>query len=75
MRYAVVTEKGETSYGAYVPGLSGCIAVGATWEEVEQLIHEVIEFHLKGMKLAGLPIPEPTSDVITMEVSPPFAAD
>ena len=75
MRYAVVIEKGETSYGAYVPDLSGCIAVGATREEVEKLIHEAIEFHLEGMKLAGLPIPEPTSDVITMEVSPPFAAD
>lgn len=75
MRYAVAIEKGETSYGAYVPDLSGCVAVAETREEVEQLIHEAIAFHLEGMQRDGLPIPEPSSDVITMEVPAPFAAD
>ena len=42
MRYAVVIEKGETSYGAYVPDLPGCVAVGETLEEVKQLITEAI---------------------------------
>lgn len=75
MRYTVIIEKGETSYGAYAPDLSGCIAVGETREEVEQLIQEAIEFHLEGMQLAGLPIPQPSSDAITVEVSFPVAAD
>lgn len=75
MRYAVVIERGETSYGAYVPDLSGCVAVAETREEVEQLIQEAIVFHLEGMQLAGLPIPEPTSDAIIVDVSPPMAAD
>ena len=61
MSYAVVIEKGETSYGAYVPDLPGCVAVGETLEEVEALIKESIEFHLEGMQLEGLPIPEPTA--------------
>ncbi len=46
MRYAVVIEKGESSYGAYVPDLSGCVAAGDTREEVVTLIQEAIEFHI-----------------------------
>ena len=61
MKYAVLIEKGATSYGASVPDLPGCIAVGETLEEVQQLIREAIAFHLEGMKLEGLPIPEPTT--------------
>ena len=69
MRYAVVIEKGATSLGAYVPDLPGCVAVGETREEVERLIQEAIEFHLDGMRADGLPIPEPTSVVVEVEVS------
>jgi len=61
MRYAVIIEKGDTSYGASVPDLPGCIAVGETLEEVQRLIREAIAFHLEGLKLEGLPIPEPTT--------------
>lgn len=75
MRYTVIIEKGETSYGAYVPDLSGCIAVADTREEVEQLIQETIVFHLEGMQQAGLAIPEPTSDAMTVDIVPPMAAD
>lgn len=59
--YWVIFERGDVNWGAYVPDLPGCVAVGDTREEVEQLIHEAIEFHIEGMKLSGLPIPEPTS--------------
>ncbi len=61
MRYAVVIEKGENSYGAYVPDLPGCVAVGETLEEVKALIAEAIEFHIEGMLEDGSPIPHPTS--------------
>jgi predicted RNase H-like HicB family nuclease len=61
MRYAVVIEKSETGYGAYVPDLPGCVAVGETEEEVSKLIREAIEFHIEGLRLAGAPVPEPTS--------------
>ena len=49
MDYVVIVEKGETSYGAYVPDLPGCVAVGETREEAMQLIREAIEFHLEGL--------------------------
>jgi predicted RNase H-like HicB family nuclease len=61
MKYAVIIEKGDTSYGASVPDLPGCIAVGETLEEVQRLIREAIAFHLEGLKEEGLPIPEPTT--------------
>ncbi len=68
MKYAVVFEKGPASYGAYVPDLPGCVAVGETLEEVEGLIQEAIEFHIEGMREDGDPIPEPTSTVKGIEV-------
>jgi predicted RNase H-like HicB family nuclease len=60
-KYAVIIEKGSTSYGAYIPDLPGCVAVADTVEEVEKLIREAIEFHLEGMREDGDPIPEPTT--------------
>jgi predicted RNase H-like HicB family nuclease len=68
MQYIILIEKGETSYGAYVPDLPGCIAVGETIEEVRVLIHEAIEFHLEGMREEGLPIPKPTTHAKYVEV-------
>ncbi len=69
MRYAVVIEKGENSFGAYVPDLPGCIAAGDTKEEVVRLIQEAIEFHIEGLKEDGLPIPDPSSTVEFIEVA------
>jgi predicted RNase H-like HicB family nuclease len=59
--YLVVVEKGETSYGAYVPDLPGCAAVGETKEEALRLVREAIVLHIEGLKKQGLPIPEPRS--------------
>lgn len=61
MRYAVVIEKAEGNYSAYVPDLPGCVAVGDTLEEIEEMIREAIAFHLEGMQLNGESIPEPKS--------------
>jgi len=69
MRYAIVIEKGEGNYGAYVPDLPGCVATGDTIEEVEREIQEAIEFHLQGMREDGLPIPEPSSKVNYVDVA------
>ena len=68
MRYMVVIERGETSWGAHVPDLPGCVAVGETREEVLQLIREAIEFHIDGLKDDGLPVPTPSSEGEFVEV-------
>jgi predicted RNase H-like HicB family nuclease len=69
MRYVVIVEKGETSFGAYVPDLPGCIAAADTREEVLRLIHEAIEFHVEGLREDGEPIPEPSSSIEYVEVA------
>lgn len=61
MRYAIVIERGDTSYGAYVPDLPGCVAVGETREEAVKLIHEAIETHLEMLREDGEPLPESRS--------------
>jgi predicted RNase H-like HicB family nuclease len=69
MRYAVVIEKAEGNYSAYVPDLPGCVATGATTDEVEREIREAIAFHLEGMREDGLPIPVPSSTVEYIELA------
>lgn len=61
MKYMVVIEEGEDSYGAYVPDLPGCVAVGDTRDEVLTLIQEAIVLHLEMLQEDGLPMPLPHS--------------
>ncbi len=61
MRYAVVIEKANGNYSAYVPDLPGCVATGATVADVQREIRAAIAFHLEGLREDGLPVPEPTS--------------
>ena len=68
MKYLVIIEKGDSSYGAYVPDLPGCVAVGETEEEVLNLIHDAIEFHLEGLREEGSAVPYPRSNVEFVEV-------
>jgi predicted RNase H-like HicB family nuclease len=68
-KYAIVVERAEGNYAAYVPDLPGCVATGATVEEVEQLLREAIELHVAGLREDGLPVPEPSSVVDYLEVS------
>jgi predicted RNase H-like HicB family nuclease len=61
MRYAIVIEKAEGNYSAYVPDLPGCVATGATVAEVETEIRDAIRFHIDGLKADGLSVPAATS--------------
>ena len=63
MEYLVILEQGETSFGAYVPDLPGCVAVGETRDEAMQLIREAIELHIDSLRESGEPIPQPHSSV------------
>jgi predicted RNase H-like HicB family nuclease len=62
VRYMVVIERGETSWGAYVPDLPGCAAVGETRKEVLRLVREAMELHIEGLKAEGLDVPPPSSE-------------
>ncbi len=68
MKYVVILEKEENNWGAYVPDLPGCVAVGDAKLEAKQLIQEAIEFHLEGLREEGEPIPQPESFTELVEV-------
>ena len=71
MPYAVVIEKGERNYSAYVPDLPGCVSIGDTLDEVRAEIREAIEFHLDGIREDGLPIPPPSTWAEYVEIEEP----
>jgi len=68
MRYAIVIERAQNNYSAYVPDLPGCVATGATVEETEAQMREAIEFHIAGLREDGLPVPQPSSRVDYVDV-------
>ena len=68
MKYTVIVEKGESSYGAFVPDLPGCIAVDKNREQTLRLIEEAVAFHIEGLRAKGLPVPPPQCDVAQVEV-------
>lgn len=64
----MIVEQGENGFGAYVPDLPGCVAVGETREEALRLIGEAVALHLEGLRQEGLPIPRPSSSSEYVEV-------
>jgi len=69
MRYAIVIENAGPNFSAYVPDLPGCVATGATIDDVQREIREAIELHLEGMREDGDPIPPPSSSVQYVEIA------
>ena len=58
MRYMVVIEKGDSSFGSYVPDLPGCVAAADSKEEALKLIEEAIESHIQSLRQDGQPVPK-----------------
>jgi len=69
MRYAIVIERAEGNYSAYVPDLPGCVSTGSTVAETERNIREAIRFHLDGLREDGLPVPDPSAVVEYCELA------
>jgi predicted RNase H-like HicB family nuclease len=61
MEYVVIVEQGDTSFGAYVPDLPGCVAVAETRDEAMELIREAIAMHIESLRENGEPVPHPHS--------------
>ena len=66
--YAVIIERGEQGFGAYVPDLPGGVAAAATREEVTRLIGEAIELHVADLRRRGEPVPPPRSSATQVEL-------
>ncbi len=71
MRYAIVIEKANGNYSAYAPDAPGCVATGATLDEVREQMREALEFHLEGLQRDGQPLPQPAAIVDYVEVGAP----
>ena len=69
LRYAVVIEKADGSFSAYVPDLPGCVATGRTQPLVRKRITEAIQLHLQGMKEDGQAIPKPSATAVYVETA------
>ena len=69
MRYAIVIENAGPNFSAYVPDLPGCVATGASIDDVQREMREAIELHLEGMREDGDPIPQPSSSVQYVEIA------
>ncbi len=69
MRFTVILERGDESWGAQVPDLPGCVAVAVTREEALALIREASTLHIQRLIDDGLPVPEPRSEVDVVELS------
>ena len=67
-KYLIVIEKSGMGYSAYSPDLEGCVSTGRTLEETGKNMREAIEFHLEGMRLEGLSVPEPHTYSTYVEV-------
>lgn len=69
MKYSILIEPTATGFAAYAPDLPGCIATGASLEEVQRNMREAVAFHIDGLRLDGVEVPAPTSLVAYVEVA------
>lgn len=68
MKYAVIYERTQRNFAAYVPDLPGCVAAGRTRVQVEQRIREAIRMHIEALRDAGEPVPEAETSADVVEV-------
>lgn len=57
--YPIVLERTSTGYSTFSPDLPGCVSTGRSREKAEANMREAIEFHIRGLREEGLPVPEP----------------
>ena len=63
LTYAVVFEQTPNNYCAYIPDLPGCVSAHKTWDGIQEMIKEAMEFHIEGLQLYGDPVPLPQMSV------------
>ena len=67
-RYLIVIEESINGFSAYSPDLPGCIATGASRDEVERNMKEAIAFHVDGLRLEGYDVPAPRASYSFVEL-------
>ena len=67
--YAIIIEDVGSNFCAYVTDLHGCVGAADSAEELQELMREAIEFHIKGMRLHGEEMPAPHSRAVSVRVA------
>lgn len=68
-RYLILIEPTASGFSAYSPDLPGCVATGATRDDVEQNMRDAVELHLEGLRENGDPVPPPSTSAAYVEVA------
>jgi predicted RNase H-like HicB family nuclease len=58
-KHLIIVEETATGFSAYSPDLPGCVATGATRDEVEREMQAAMQFHIEGLREEGCAVPEP----------------
>ena len=69
MRLLIIVEQTATGFSAYSPDVAGCVATGATREEVDATMREAIEFYLESLREDGVQVPQPLTHASFVEVA------
>lgn len=57
MKYTIIIEKGNNSYGAYVPDIPGLVIVAKTKKDTLELVKDAVRKHLESLEIDGQPLP------------------
>jgi predicted RNase H-like HicB family nuclease len=67
--FTIVIEDAGANFAAYAPDIPGCIATGATIEEVTTTLREAIGEHLEILREMGEEIPIPHSSAGVIQIA------
>lgn len=69
MKILIIVEETATGYSAYSPDITGCVATGATREEVEARMRDAMAAHLEVLRADGEDVPKPRSYAVYVDVA------
>ena len=69
MQYTIVIEETPRSFSAYAPDLPGCVATGATQDEVVREMRSAIAFHIESLREHREPVPDPRCTATVVDVA------
>ncbi len=59
MEYTIVIERANRNLSAYAPDLPGCVATGATPDEVVREMRSAMALHIESLREHREPVPDP----------------
>ena len=68
MEYTILIERTQRNFSAYAPDLPGCVATGATREEVIGEMRAAIAVHVESLREHHEPVPEPRCTATVVDV-------